>query len=475
MMINETENSKILVVDDQVDMLVMLKKVISRKCGGTTVRTSKSADKALTIADTWLPDVVLTDIRMAGMDGMEFLRKLVEIDNAITVIIMTGYGTISMAVQAFKTGAYDFFEKPFDNDKIVHTLNRAIERSRLLRENRRLHSRLDNNDQASELVGQSQKMKQILELLTRLAKSSATVLIRGESGTGKELAARTLHKWSERAKKKMVVVNCPALPEHILESELFGYCRGAFTGAEQDKKGLFPAADGSTIFLDEIADIPLSIQAKLLRVLQEKEIQPLGQTGTKKIDVRVLASTNKNLEDKIKRGEFREDLFYRLNVMTVTMPPLQERQSDIPLLSQYFLELYRREYNRPELEFSPESLLCLMNRHWPGNVRELANSINQAVLLCDSKIIIPEDFPSTQDCREIAGGKIPITLECLFPLPYKQAKENLLNYFTPAYLGKALATSAGNVSAAAHHSGMERQALQRLMRRHGIKSNSFRS
>ncbi len=471
----KNENSKILVVDDQVDMLVMLQKVISRKCGGATVRISESAEKALNIADTWSPDVVLTDIKMAGMGGMEFLRRLIGIDPTISVIIMTGYGTISMAVEALKGGAYDFFEKPFDNDKIVHALDRAVERTSLLRENRRLHSRLGKNEQTTELVGQSQKMKHIFELLARLAPSNATVLIRGQSGTGKELAARTLHQWSERAAKKMVVVNCPALPEHILESELFGYCRGAFTGADRDKKGLFFEAEGSTILLDEIADIPLTIQTKLLRVLQEKEIQPLGQTKTYKVDVRVLASTNQNLEDKIAGGEFREDLFYRLNVMSVTMPTLKERQSDIPLLSQHFLEMYRREYNRTGLEFSPEALLCLMNRHWPGNVRELANTINQAILLCNGERITPEDLISTQNCNEIFKQKVPVRLECLFPLPYKEAKANLLNYFIPAYLGEALAASEGNVSAAARHCAMERQAFQRLMRRHNIKSDNFRS
>lgn len=467
------KKSKILVVDDQVDMLVMLRKVISRKCDGA-VRIAESAEKALDIVESWHPDVVLTDIKMAGMDGMEFLRRLIGIDPVVTVIVMTGYGTISMAVQALKDGAYDFFEKPFDNDQIIHALHRAVERTRLLRENRQLHSRLNNRSQTTELIGKSTKMKQLYALLARLAVSKATVLIRGESGTGKELAARTLHQWSNRAKKRMVVVNCPALPEHILESELFGYCRGAFTSAERDKKGLFLEADGSTIFLDEIADIPLTIQTKLLRVLEEKEIQPLGQTRTYKVDVRVVASTNQNLEEKIAKGEFREDLFYRLNVMTVIMPCLKERQSDIPLLSQHFLELYSSEYNRTELAFSQEALCCLMNRHWQGNVRELANSINQAVLLCNGDRILPADFTFSAVCNEIIAQKNTTHLECFFPLPYKQAKKHLLNCFIPEYLAAALTISCGNVSVAARECGMERQAFQRLMRCHNIKSHDFR-
>ena len=464
---------KVLVVDDERDMLLLLRKVMTRKCG-CRVKMADSGAAALTMVESWMPDVVLTDIKMPGMDGLEFLRRLSRFDPTITTIIMTGYGTIEMAVQALKEGAYDFFEKPFDNDQIIHAVTRAIERTMLLRENLQLQHRLTEQQDASGFVGRSKKLSQVLDLLRRLAPSRATVLIRGESGTGKELAARALHSMSKRSEQTMITVNCPALPEHILESELFGYRKGAFTGADRDKEGLFVTASGSTILLDEIADIPVSIQTKLLRVLQEKEIQPLGQTKTYPVDVRILASTNQDLEGKIERGEFREDLFYRLNVMTVTMPSLSEMINDIPLMAQHFLEMYSEEHDRSDLEFAPESLQCLMRRVWKGNVRELENIINRAVLLCDSNIISPADLMANENQNSNGSGASLNNQTCFLHLPYKQAKGEVLNYFTSKYLKSALTASKGNVSAAARQCGMERQAFQRLMRKHGIQSGEFR-
>ncbi|MCL1979656.1 MAG: sigma-54 dependent transcriptional regulator, partial [Proteobacteria bacterium] len=327
-------------------------------------------------------------------------------------------------------------------------------------------------------VGRSRQLQQILELVRRVARSNATVLIRGESGTGKELAAKALHQLSPRGSRPMITVNCPALPEHILESELFGYRRGAFTGADRDKTGLFAEADGSTIMLDEIADIPVSIQTKLLRVLQEKEVQPLGQNRTFGVDVRVIASTNQDLEAKIRRGEFREDLFYRLKVMTVTMPSLAAIASDIPLLAQHFLDRYSREYGREQLEFSAEALQSLMRHRWPGNVRELQNTINRGVLLCGQGVIEaadlwdeaeqPPELAATTDILDemaaASGGAFP----------YQKAKNELLHRFNAAYLSRALRSSGGNVTAAARACGMERQAFQRLLRRHHIDSGIFR-
>ena len=467
------KEKKVLIVDDERDMLLLLRKVMTRKCG-CQVQLADSADAALAMVESWMPDVVLSDIKMPGMDGLEFLRRLRKVDSTLTVIMMTGYGTIEMAVQALKEGAYDFFEKPFDNDLIIHAVIRAIERTMLLRENLHLHSRLTEQQDISGFIGRSKKICQVLDLLRRIAPSSATVLIRGESGTGKEVAARALHAMSKRAGHQMVTVNCPALPEHILESELFGYRKGAFTGADRDKEGLFLKANGSTLLLDEVADIPVSIQTKLLRVLQEKEIQPLGQTGTYPVDVRILASTNQDLEAKIERGEFREDLFYRLNVMTVTMPSLGEMVNDIPLLAQHFLEMYSREYNRSDLEFAPESLQCLMRRAWKGNVRELENTINRAVLLCDSTLITPSDLMTSEHSAGDEEGDSMDNQTCFLHLPYKKAKAQVLSSFTRTYLKSALTDSAGNVSAAARQCGMERQALQRLMRRYNIQSREFR-
>jgi transcriptional regulator with GAF, ATPase, and Fis domain len=318
---------------------------------------------------------------------------------------------------------------------------------------------------------------QTVELLRRIAPSNATVLIRGESGTGKELAAKALHALSPRATRTMITVNCPALPEHILESELFGYRKGAFTGAERDKTGLFVEAEGSTLFLDEIADIPVSVQTKLLRVLQEKEVQPLGQNKTFQVDVRVLASTNQDLEAKIKRGEFREDLWYRLNVMTVTMPSLAAMVADIPLLAQHFLERYRAEYGRDNLEFTAEALQFLMQQPWPGNVRELQNTVNRAVLLCQGTLIGVNDLGENRDAGELPGEEEAPSHEDQpqEPLPsYQEAKNIVLHQFTARYLAEALQTANGNVTLAARTSGMERQAFQRLLRRYHLESKSFR-
>ncbi|MBW2659084.1 MAG: sigma-54-dependent Fis family transcriptional regulator [Deltaproteobacteria bacterium] len=469
---DEQLKKRVLIVDDEEDILILLKKVISRSCS-CSVELASSATQALQIANSWQPDVVLTDIKMPDLDGLELLKKIADLDSTITTVIMTGYGTIEIAVQALKDGAYDFHQKPFDNEKITASIRRALERTHLLRENRQLQQQLDKPILKTGFIGQSKPICQTVELLSRLATSCATVLIRGESGTGKEVAARAIHSMSKRADRKMITVNCPALPEHILESELFGFVKGAFTGAETDKDGLFLEADGSTILLDEIADIPISVQTKLLRVLQEKEIQPLGQTKTISIDVRVLASTNQDLEEKMSRGEFREDLFYRLNVMPVTLPTLAEINEDIPLLAHHFLREFVREYEREELEFTPEALQFLTQKQWKGNVRQLRNTIHRATLLCQDRFISPEDLMASTRFDHHSEPE-PIT-DCAFLRGnYNEAKEKTVQRFTTAYLTQALKKSGGNVSAAARQSGIDRQAFQRLMRRYRIISEEFR-
>ncbi len=472
----EGMSKRLLIVDDEKDLLNLLLKVLAKKCD-CDVAIAQSGVEALEKITTWHPDVIMTDIVMPDMDGLELLGKVIELDRTISVVIMTGYGTIEMAVTALKNGAYDFLEKPFDNAKICLIIQRAFERTQLLRENHQLHKELQKSDRPTEFIGQSISLRHAIDLLTRLGQSDATVLIRGESGTGKEVAARTIHQMSKRGKQKMITVNCPALPEQILESELFGYVKGAFTGADHDKDGLFLEASGSTILLDEIADIPVSIQTKLLRVLQEKEIQPLGQTSTVKVDVRVLASTNQDLEAKIAQGEFREDLFYRLNVMTVTMPSLAEMQEDIPLLALHFFNIYVEEYKRTGMELSPEALQCLERREWKGNVRELQNRINRAVLLTPANIITPGDLLSPEELAEDdsankAGSEVPV---CVHRLPYNEAKEEVMTYFASTYLKRALTMSSGNVSAAARESGLGRQSFQRLMQRFHIQSQLFRN
>ena len=462
---------QILIVDDEKDFLILLKKIISKKCR-CDVSMATSGSQALEIVKSLQPDVVLTDIRMPDIDGLELLKEIAAFDSTITTVVMSGYGTIEIAVQALKDGAYDFHQKPFDNEKIIGSMHRALERTHLVRENRQLQQQLGEPLLTTGFIGQSKRITDTVELLSRLATTSATVLIRGESGTGKEVAARAIHNISNRSSKRMITINCPALPEHILESELFGYFKGAFTGAETDKDGLFLEADGSTLLLDEIADIPVSVQTKLLRVLQEKEIQPLGQTRTIKVDVRVLASTNQNLEEKMARGEFREDLFYRLNVMQVTLPNLSEIAEDIPLLAHHFLQEFTLEYEREKLEFSPEAMKFLMNKNWKGNVRQLRNTVNRATFLCRNQLITPEDLMATS--RFDYSQPKPEVDYSFLTENYKQAKEKTVQHFTTAYLTHALQKNSGNVSSAAKQSGVDRQAFQRLMRRYKIISENFR-
>ncbi len=460
----------ILVVDDNEDMVKVLMKIISRNIEADVLGAT-SGSEALAIAGDRVLDVVITDVKMPEIDGLELLRRLKLLDDNIGVIVITGYGTIESAVEALKNGAYDYFQKPFNNDRLVHIVKMCLEHSRLRRENVRLQKKIHDDSISYGLVGTSPKIRRVLDLFARIANTDVTVLIRGESGTGKEIAARALHAMSSRASQQMITVNCPALPEHILESELFGYSRGAFTGATTAKKGLFLAASGSSILLDEIADIPVSIQTKLLRVLQEKEIRPLGSTSNVKVDVRVIASTNQDLEQKIREGQFREDLFYRLNVVSVTMPSLRDIPEDIPLIANYFLKKYSEKYGKPGMTFSHDAIKCLISQRWPGNVRQLENTVKRAVLLAESDEICSADIPTEE-------GSEPESRSTVFPcfenLPYKDAKSEVISMFTRRYIAQALRKTKGNVTAAANLVGLERQALQRILRKYGIKSADFR-
>ncbi len=465
---------RLLIVDDEVDLLNLLKKVLVKTCA-CEISLAATGAKAKQLVDSWHPDVVLTDIIMPEIDGMQLLKFIRTTDPTISTIIMTGYGSVELAVKALKNGAYDFFEKPFDNDRISRIVKRALERTKLLRENQRLQQQVINNINSTGFIGNSKPIRQTVKLLTRFGESDATLLIRGQSGTGKEVAARTVHLASKRSTKKMITVNCPALPEQILESELFGYRKGAFTGADHNKNGLFLEADGSTILLDEIADIPVSLQTKLLRVLQEKEFQPLGQTETIKVDVRILASTNQNLEEKITKGEFREDLYYRLNVMSIVLPSLSEIREDIPLLALHFLKKFEAEYDRKGLSFSNEALQYLINKTWKGNVREFQNTINKAVLLATDTVLTPADLSGNVSDNVTCHTSSDIFIsEKTYENTYKKAKEELLSRFTINYLSHELRSHGGNVSAAAKNSGMERQAFQRLMRKYSLKSDHFK-
>ena len=382
---------------------------------------------------------------------------------------MTGYATIDLAVTAIKKGAYDFLQKPFKPDQIHRILEKAIERNSLIKENNLLRSRLSSIDATTKLVGNSQVFRKVLSAIHTVAALDVTVLLRGESGTGKDLAARYIHMLSQRANLPMVTVNCPTIPEYLLESELFGHVKGAFTGADSDTRGLLKEASGSTLFLDEIGDISPTIQTKLLRLVQEKEIRPLGSASSSSIDVRFIASTNRDLEAKIEDGSFREDLFYRLNVVTIRMPSLREIREDIPLLTKHFMKQAVSEFSLAPKQISRDAIRCLIDQPWPGNVRQLRNLVQKAMIFSTGPVLEISDFAADdqhaddQEPHSIAG-----------PGPFRELRDNLVADFTQRYLCEALERNAGNVSAAARESGLERQHFQQLLRKHHIDPNCFR-
>ncbi|PIE67823.1 MAG: DNA-binding response regulator [Deltaproteobacteria bacterium] len=460
----------LLIVDDEPDMLTLLKRSLEPELG-CRVDTASSGETALEMIGRNDYDLVLADIKMPGISGLELLER-VKNDHGekITIIMMTAYGHIEMAVEAMKRGAYDFITKPFDHDALVIRLEKAFERSRLLKENLRLHHACRATDMFQELVGKSQAMQHVYETIRMVAKNDLTVLVTGESGTGKDLTARAVHASSNRSDRPFIAVNCPTVPEYILESELFGYKKGAFTHATRDKKGLFQEAHTGTIFLDEIGDITPTIQTKLLRVLQEKEIKPLGDARSIQVDVRIIASTNQPLAEKIKAGEFREDFFYRLNVLPIKMPPLRDRVEDIPLIANHLLEKHCTKLNKPLKRLSAELMDTFISRQWEGNVREMENMIIQGILFSATNDITPKDVgmglkPPRSQITEITP---------LLNMPYKVAKENNLKAFNAAYIGHMLTLNKGNVTRAAKACGLERQALQQIMRRYGIKADMYR-
>jgi DNA-binding NtrC family response regulator len=458
----------VLIVDDQPDMLQLLRRSLEPylKCQVWTAATGESALE-LMARETF--DLVLADIKMPGMDGLALLEAIQGAHPELTVVMMTAYGHIDMAVAALRAGAYDFITKPFDHDTLIPRLEKALERNRLIRENQRLQKQCWEDGGFQQMVGKSLAMQRVIETIKMVAKNDLTVLITGESGTGKDLTARAVHALSDRRSGPFVAVNCPTVPENILESELFGYKKGAFTHATQNRIGLFQEAHGGTIFLDEIGDISPAIQTKLLRVLQEKEIKPLGDVHSVQVDVRIVASTNQDLAAKIRRREFREDFFYRLNVLPIHLPPLRERLADIPLLANHLLEKHCRELGKPPKTIAPELMAIFQQRDWAGNIRELENVILQGILFSSGDVIRAADVGSREEPAAPA-----VTASGLTGLPYRIAKERNLKHFNHDYIGHMLAECHGNISQAARLCGLERQALQQIMRRYGILADNYR-
>jgi len=396
----------ILVIDDKNSMRTMLSRTLQEE--GFQVDAVEGGPRGLELARLKSYDLALTDLKMPEMDGLQVLSTLKEIDSDMAVVIMTAYGTVETAVEAMKNGAYDFITKPFDPDHLTVIIQRALENRRLLAENSLLREELAQNLGFSEIIGQNEKMVEVSRLIRKVAGSDTSVLLQGESGTGKELFARAIHNLSPRRDKPYVAINCAAIPAELLENELFGSEKGAYTSSVARKMGKFEIADSGTIFLDEIGDLEIALQAKLLRVLQQKKFERLGGTKTVSVNVRVIAATNMDLNEMIKKKQFREDLYYRLSVFPIVIPPLRERPDDVRPLAEYFIDKYIKDMKKPMKTLSRDAINLLEKYHWPGNVRELENTIERSIILAEGKKITPDHLairlPSTSEIRLREGA-----------------------------------------------------------------------
>ena len=386
-----TVKGQILVVDDEAAQREILRTILAAE--GYHVATAKTAAEALAKGEETRFDLVLTDLRMPGADGLSLVRELSREDPPTLVIIMTGFGSLDSAEQAMKHGAFDYLTKPLERDDLLRIVDRAFERINLIHENRLLRQQLEERYRIEGIVGSHYRMQEVFAKLHKVSNSNSTVLIFGESGTGKELIARAIHRHSPRHERTFVAVSCAAIPETLIESELFGYEKGAFTGAMTRRQGLFEAADKSTLFLDEIGELSVAMQAKVLRALQEREVRRVGSHDSIRVDVRIIAATNKNLEEEVAKGSFREDLYYRLNVVTIPLPPLRERSTDIPQLAEHFIRRACEDAGRPSMPITTEAMRLLLQYHWPGNVRQLEAVLQRAVLLSDGKKVDYMDLP----------------------------------------------------------------------------------
>ncbi len=447
----------ILIVDDDKNMLEVLRFRLESE--GYKVTSTNMAKDALTMAKDELFDLALVDLKIDRNDGIELMQKLHLLSPEMPVIILTAYGTIETAVDAMKHGAYSYLTKPFDRRELCLQIKNGLEKSSLSREIRRLRALVGERYEFENIIGKSKKMQEVMEQISRAAEIDSNVCIYGESGTGKELIAKSLHLLSSRKEKLFVAINCAAIPEGLLEAELFGYEKGAFTGAVRNKKGFFAQADGGTIFLDEISEMSESMQAKLLRVLQEKEFHPLGAEKSIKVDVKIIAATNKNLEDEVKSSNFREDLFYRIHVIPVYIPPLRERKEDIPLLVDHFMKKFAGNMKKEIKGISTPALQKLLSYEWPGNVRELENSIEYAVAMTN-RDIIGEDLILQAKTVEQGGLK-----------PLKEAK----NEFEKKYISSLISLTRGNVSKASRLAGKYRSDFYDLLKKHNLKVADFKS
>ncbi|HEX8790159.1 MAG TPA: sigma-54 dependent transcriptional regulator [Polyangiaceae bacterium] len=477
----------VLVADDEPPLRRSLARVLESR--GMRVGVVEDGQQALDYVAKTPPDVALLDVMMPGLSGLEVLAHLKATGATCEVVLMTALVDVESAVSAMRAGAYNFLTKPFhSNDAVAHAVEKAAEHRRLAVRAQRLEEVLLSKERFGEIIGDSQRMLDVYRLIEGVATASSTVLVLGESGTGKELVARAIHARSQRAKKPFVAVNCGAIPKELVESELFGHVRGAFTGAQTARAGLFETADGGTVLLDEVGDLPLAAQVKLLRVLQEGEIKRVGSDETRTVDVRVLAATNVDLATRIQDGSFRRDLYYRLNVIALELPPLRERGDDVLLLANHFLQKFARSMQRVAKRLSPEAMRALCEYEWPGNVRELEHAIEHAMVLAQRDVITVADLPFARRpaaLREMApvptsptaaASHAPPTerathdptrgmLADLARLPYTEAKRRLLALFDETYTAELLRGTGNNMSEAARRAGLDRSNFRRLLKR----------
>ena len=453
---------RILIIEDEKRWCDFLSLLVSQ--GGWEPVAMTDPEEALKLAADDSFSLVLTDLRMPKLDGIEVLKKFRELHPGLPVIIITAYSTVEAAIESMKQGAFDYITKPFNNDQVLAVIARAIRQVRLERENKYFLKEIEESRQTDQLVGNSPKMQEVYKLIGKVAVSNATILIRGESGTGKELIARTIHKTSPRANKPFMVVDCSALTETLLESELFGHLKGSFTGANVNKKGLIEEAEGGTVFLDEIGNVSPAVQMDLLRFLQNGEIKRVGDNKWRKVEVRMIAATNQDLEKLIANGVFRDDLYYRLNVVTVVAPLLRERKDDIPGLVEHFIHKHNRLGGLGIQGISGQAMEMLVGYDWPGNVRELENTLARAMTLARGKVLMPEDLP-----LGIASKPEPQDSE----LGFNQTKRKYLENFESSLLMHYLTRAKGNVSVAASYAKIPRQSFHRLMKKYNIKNPRF--
>ena len=466
----------ILIVDDETDFARGLVRLVAGRFTQARVEAAQSGKEALQILSTRKVHLMITDLRMPEMSGMQLLAKALKHNPDLSMVVLSAYGTVETAVAALHAGAYDFLTKPIEPEQLFRVVAKGLERSRLLEENDRLRQMLSRQDHPGELVGEGAAMRKLRQTIAAVAQSDYAVLIRGESGTGKELVARLIHQTGARAARPFLAVNCPSIPETLLESELFGYVKGAFTGADRDHQGLFAAAHTGTLHLDEVGDISPAVQTKLLRCLQNGEIRPVVSNTNQTVDVRVISSTNQDLETCLRNKTFREDLYYRLNVLTLSLPPLRERVEDIPLLAQHFLRETCAEMGLASKEMAPEVLQWMSTCSWPGNVRELQNFVRRMTVFCAGdrmdmqlvRTVLEGGSRSVCDTGCAVGQTRP-------PKAYKEAKAEVVNAFTLAYVRDLLTLTRGNVSEAARISGLSRVAVQKILARTGEHAATFRA